>query len=815
MFESAKCPMGVLTLFFAAGIVCGEWVHPPVSLLFFVGILLALALARHDDAHPHWTALLVVIAGWTHHLMLQTPAAPHDLSRRADSGANLVTAQAVLAGMPATRRRQNDTNTVHRYSVRLSVQALKIEDEDWTAATGTVLAMCPDPIRFVTGEQVRVRGVLRAPPRPIAPDLFDYASYLRRRGVHFLLQTDSASNWDRTGLKRLPPWPARFQSWAKLNLSRGLPEGDPQLELLWAMVLGWKTALTPQVTEPFLDSGTMHLFAISGLHIMLLTVILQQLLQCLRIPRVVSGAIVIPLIWFYTAATGWQSSAIRAGLMTTIVVGSWSFSRPCRLLNSLFGAAFPILVWDPRQLFHAGFQLSFSVVLTIVVLAPEFQRRWQPWFEHDPWRPREKPGTSLQARLASLGRSGGRAIMSGLGTSLAAWLGALPLVAEYFHRITPWTILTNLAAVPLAGAALASSLGSFLLGPWLASGTEWMNNSAWFWMSCLHWICERSAAIPVGHWNVRSPSPAEYALYYAILFSPVVLRRRGVAGRRILIVQTLLAAVLTLSLLGDRFTQRHRITVLPMNGGDAVLVQSPGSVASTLVDTGPAHLHEWILKPYLRSRGVQSIERLILSHGDTRHVSGVPDLLDFIPVKRVVTAPVRFRSPAFRAALDRIRERDIPVDQAADGGRIGPWRVLNPSSDTRFGRADDNALVLFGRIHGCALLFCSDLGVPGQRRLIAEHPELRAEIVVAGIPTAGEPLIDPLIHRIQPSAILLSGGPDPATERVTERLRRRLEAHCVPVFYAGEDGAILIEIDPKKRVISAGTTGERLEWTAD
>jgi len=60
------------------------------------------------------------------------------------------------------------------------------------------------------------------------------------------------------------PPPDRFRNWATNNLARGLPERDGALELLWAMSLGWRTALTGEVKEPFIRSGTMHLFAISG-----------------------------------------------------------------------------------------------------------------------------------------------------------------------------------------------------------------------------------------------------------------------------------------------------------------------------------------------------------------------------------------------------------------------------------------------------------------------------------------------------------------------------------------------------------------------
>src|SRR5260221_6202756 len=140
------------------------------------------------------------------------------------------------------------------------------------------------------------------------------------------------------------------------------------------MTLGWKTALNNEVADPFMRSGTMHIFAISGLHIALIAGILVSLLRVLKVPRAACGLIVIPLIWAYTGVTGWQASAIRSTVMMTIIIAGWSLKRPSDLLNSLAAAAFIILLWEPQQLFQASFQLSFSVVLSLALFGRHFDK---------------------------------------------------------------------------------------------------------------------------------------------------------------------------------------------------------------------------------------------------------------------------------------------------------------------------------------------------------------------------------------------------------------------------------------------------------
>src|SRR5208283_5000686 len=106
-------------------------------------------------------------------------------------------------------------------------------------------------------------------------------------------------------------------------------------------------------------------------------------------PRALSGAVLIPLIWFYVALTGWPASAIRATVMLSVVIVGWVLKRPSDLLNSLFAAALIILAWEPQQIFLAGFQLSFLVVLCIILLLPPLRAWAERFTEPDPLLPAE------------------------------------------------------------------------------------------------------------------------------------------------------------------------------------------------------------------------------------------------------------------------------------------------------------------------------------------------------------------------------------------------------------------------------------------
>src|SRR5205814_10294194 len=107
----------------------------------------------------------------------------------------------------------------------------------------------------------------------------------------------------------------------------------------------------------------------------------------LGLPRTLIGVALLPILWFYVALTGWPASAIRATVMLSIIIVGWVLKRPSDLINSLFAAALIILVWEPQQLFQAGFQLSFFVVLCLILTIPPLHILAARWFAPDPLIP--------------------------------------------------------------------------------------------------------------------------------------------------------------------------------------------------------------------------------------------------------------------------------------------------------------------------------------------------------------------------------------------------------------------------------------------
>ncbi len=780
-----------VVLLYAAGVLAGRFWAPPLEWLFMASALALFICLFHRCRDRKWLALALLLTGCANITLQTMVLSPHDLRRLIGERAEYVTVRGRLVASPEERGDENGKDAPRTLAV---IEALSLAGENYQGpAVGRVLIRTPGRLgpEYFQGRRVSIRGVLIEPEAAHARELFDYRKFLAGRGIYYELRCDSTHEWrlepcdaDPTG----PPISDRFQHWARAALSNGLPVHDGVVRLLWAMMLGRRGGLDDDVADVFRHSGTMHIFAISGLHIGLITVILVGLCRAARLPRGLCGIVVIPALWFYAAATGWQASAIRATLMSTLLLSGWSLRRPLDLLNSLAGAAWLILLWDPSQLFQVGFQLSFSVVLSILLMLPHLSRFQDRFLQPDPLLPNELRSTWQQWRQRAI-----RNITGSAGISLAAMLGAIPWMAFYFNICTPISLLANLAVVPLAAVTLMSGLGSLITAAWCPYASVLYNHSAWLAMIGMITVSRWCAEIPWGWFYVTSPPVVAMIGYYTVLIASGVNQHPFASRTRLCAIGTGVS-LLTGSLIASSQRAGMQLTVLPLRGGDSLFVESSGPRRVLLVDTGDANTAKYLVEPFLRARGVNRLPTLLLTHGDVRHVGGARAIRDEFRPRMTITSRSRSRSPAYRDLIRELEHAPESWHEVERGDEVCGWLVLHPAATDQFSRADDNALVLSGEFEGVRVLLCSDLSRLGQRTLSDREPDLRPDLIVAGMPNPDEPLSTGFLRRLDPALVIVSAGEYPASERPSRELRARLRALSVPVLFTCDHGAIYVTL---------------------
>ena len=440
------------------------------------------------------------------------------------------------------------------------------------------------------------------------------------------------------------------------------------------MVLGLRHQTPEDIEEPFQQTGTLHLFAVAGLHVGIMARLLWILATVARLPRKWatathhSGAVVLCRCHRFA-----HFERPGGGDERAVLLGGFLVERKVFTLNSLAAAATLILCWNTNELFSPGFQLSFSVVAAIVLLAEPIYRFLHRRFEADSFLPRSLFGArrrlvghfvSWLARASSV--------------SFAAWIGSLPLMLWYYYLITPISLLANLIVVPIAFFVLACGLLSMLSAPFSSWVSAVFNNTNWFLTKLILGIVHLFAQIPGGHSYVAHPHWPNGA--------------------------------------------RMEITVLDLKSGGALHVHTPES--DWLFDTGSQRDYDRVVRQYLRSKGVDRLDGLVLTQSDAGHMGGADGtLLDFRP-RQLINTPITNRSPTHRRLLAALAQSRIPRRLCAAGdefdlSRDVKARILFPPREFAGGKADDQALVIQLVVSGKSLvLIMSDSGVATEQYLV-------------------------------------------------------------------------------------------------
>jgi len=551
--------------------------------------------------------------------------------------------------------------------------------------------------RLFWGDRVRLSGYLERPAPATNPSLFDYRDYLEKRGFHYVLRVDP----DDSPLEKIGEVPGlasifRLRDRMEEAVLRGI-RGTPEVEgLLLGMILGERTEMPSEVNDNFRRTGTLHVVAISGLHITLIAFLITLLLRMLRLNKSVITLIVIPLLLGYVVMTGFRPSAVRALVMCVVFMASWLLHRPAHMMNSLAVAAVAILAVSPCQIFDPGFQLSFLVVAAIVALTPGLRRLADPWIEPDPYLPPE----FVTENRRRVGRALGR-VADLAAVSLAAWVGSAGLILYYFHLFSPVSFFCNLIVVPLSGLSLALGFTAMIVDPACPPLASIFNQTQWLVTRAMLGVTDAAADWSWGYFYVSRPAAwvvaAGYAAGCAALFWKKS-RRWIVAGA--------LASLVTFIACGYA-ARPVEVTVLDVGTGQCVLIERFGG-PTILIDAGSQSQGRSLVAPFLRSRGVNRLDLAVATHGDAAHIGGLIEILRQMPVAELAVSPARTRSSKFKALLKEAESLGIKVVpvKAGDKLRAGgvEFDVLWPREP--FGsKADENSVVL--RYRGVVVL--SDL----------------------------------------------------------------------------------------------------------
>jgi len=697
-------PLAWLLLALTAGIALAELLRPAPGLALLLLALCGLAAlyCLYRDYRP-LAALLICAVALGFYLCAGQRAA---LDAWPGEDGERATVEGRMLG--AAERRDQD-----RYRFRLRVETFN----------GAPLNCAPiyvygegEPPR--AGSRVAVSGEVYQPSAPGNPRAFDYGAYLHYQGIagsvsaYFGGEVAVLETGPSLSLARLGDWLRQRLNAAAANLSVA------RRALVLGVFLGDKSGLDYPMKNALGLAGMLHAFAVSGLNVGFIVALALALVGKGYRKRWQRLWLILILLLAYIAMTGASASILRAALMVLTLLLADVLAEQNDTVSALSLSALICLAFKPLWLLDPGFQLSYAAVLGILIYYPAFRGLLRPWH---------------------------RLLRDSYAVTWASTLFTLPLVSYYYWHISwlgwlPAPLVAGAVGVTVVLGFAASLLALF----WpFAAGLL---------LEAAGWIMELTYRL--GAWLVQWPGAATIsgalplwyvAIFMALLLALPLLKRlrpaRLLTGAALLLTLlfSLLPALGKAPALSWREDVLAEAVFLDVGQGDAALIRTRDGL-NILIDGGGTGsggaVGEYILLPYLKSRGVAAVDVMISSHPDQDHIDGLLSVLDNLPVRTLIVGSGWPEQGLQAQLLARARQNGAELLEAAAGDayRLGDTLKLTvyspPEGARSSGDAEDNDYSLVCEI-SCGetdMLFTGDAGGELLSRL-ADTYDIEAEIV--------------------------------------------------------------------------------------
>ncbi len=695
---------------------------------------------------------------------------------------------------------------------RVALRVLRIRDgRNWKPVSGGLDLVIHAPAEHVrSGDTIRVWGRLVKSNSPTNPGQFDFQSFYRAKGKLAFLHafySDSVhviepASW--LGTKVLSKLRRKLNA-----ITWRFVDGD-EAAFASAILLGNREQLSSDRRDLFIETGTAHLLAISGLHVGILAGSFFLFFRIGLLSRKQCLLVTICFAIFYAWLVEFRPPVSRAAILIVLycigrLCGESSFS-----FNLLAIAGLIVLLLNPMDLFGLGPQLSFLAVATLT-----FGKDWVFW----------PPPTDPIKHLIATTRPFhvrtffwlGRQLRTAILVSGLIWVVAVPLVAYRFHLVAPVALIVNpLLLVPIAWA-LYGGLGVLVLGsvfPPAAHVAGWVCELN---LSFIEWIIGVAQALPLSHFWTAGPSLIALTVFYLGLFFAAVfpstrLRLRWVA--------TLVAVWFVFGwFLPDQISKINQrsqsnplvVTFVDVGHGTGVLLQLPNG-QNMLYDCGSFGSAEFGFRNVagvLWNERIEYLDAVVISHADIDHFNALAELSRRFSIGVVIMSPQMLESdsPAVATILDLLKKIGVPVRTAVAGNllkideRFGGGSsdsfdpqtvisVLNPPVSGSGGNDNSDSILLLIEHAGQKILLPGDLESAGLDFLLHQS-RIDCDLVMAAHHGSINSRPADMMRWSTPEYVVISGG----SQRVQDSAVEQFKGNGRSIFRTDHDGAIRYSTD--------------------
>lgn len=554
--------------------------------------------------------------------------------------------------------------------------------------------------------------------------------------------------------------------------------------ILLTMILGNKSNLDNEVKNLYQKAGILHILSVSGLHISILGYGFYKVLRKIHIPVFVATLICVFWIGSYGIMIGMGVSAFRAIIMFIIRMMACWFKRTYDLLTALAVAAVLLILEQPLYFYHSGFWLSFICVLAIQVLFPLISLV------------KYRNKTSVLYTLTD-----------SLFMSTVVTLATLPIFLWFYYEVSFWGIVWNLFVLPLTGFVLSGGILSLVFPiSWntISTGVVWC-------VCCLLDIFEKTGQITdwIGKGMILfgKPSKIHMIIFMTGIFLFTLYGEKIKYWKRFLVIGVL-ASIFFVRLPAD-----FSVTILDVGQGDGIFIQNDTG-KSYFIDGGSvskSKVGKKILLPFLKNRGIRTLDAVFISHADEDHMNGIIELLQMqeegVHIEKIILPAVEksdfqddFSELLELAAKNEIEIYRMSTGQKYEDGNL-TLRCIHPKKGF-IGDKNEASLVLYLTYQKTfSMLLTGDVEGEGEKEMEGYFREIQIPpLSVLKVAHHGSKNSTPFrfLEIASPKLALISCGKNNAFGHPHQETLDRLERKNIPIYQTPTSGSITIKLRKNK-----------------
>ncbi|MCX6168064.1 MAG: DNA internalization-related competence protein ComEC/Rec2 [Ignavibacteriales bacterium] len=638
---------------------------------------------------------------------------------------------------------------------------------------------------FSVGNKISIKGTVQQPRSERNPGEFDYEKYLNSKGIVAIVNvynTDSVKSISKemSVVKNLI-----FQIRKTVDEQISILHNKTTSALLRGLILADRSLIDYQVNDYFINAGVVHVLSVSGLHVGYIVLIFLVLFN--RFNIYTRYLLTFVGLLFYLIITGADAPVFRSTLMALVLLAAPLTGRDYNSLNSLSFSALIILLISPNELFNPSFQLSFSAILSLIIIYP----------------PLKKFIDNLHIKPKALNW-----IVIFCMTSIAAQLGTLPFTLTYFHRLSVSALLANFVVIPVSGAIVALGILSIVIGSvshWIGSVFASANELMTYFT---YWFVQLLGKKEYSYITINQFSVYDAVIFYLILTQIFYILKKFVTSSAKIIA---VFASITLMVLLMRFDNydlmpKNTLSVMAIDvgQGDAFLIKFP-NMKTALIDAGDRTEYfdngSRVILPLLDKLEIDTLDYAFISHVDSDHYRGMEAIVKEHRIKMIYKPKIDSSSASDLEFEKLLRTQNYkPYYYSKKIISIGNSRiyVLNDTINNYFESQNSNDRSgMFKLVAGrTSFLLTGDASVTAEANYLNTYKSfLRSNVLKIGHHGSKSSSSDEFIKNVKPEIAIISAGIANKFRHPSKVVLEKLTANDIRIYRTDKNGALLFQSD--------------------